>query len=90
MMKRGFLHEFISIKVKIPIASTITGAAPAPRIHNGSIGRSDTDMLNSINASGGVPRGQIINFESSREGGGGVDIFEQQDMKYDSTGMFHW
>ncbi len=28
-----------------------------------------------------------------RSGSGGVEIckeFEQQDMKYDSTGMFHW
>lgn len=61
-----------------------------PRMNNGSINRSDPEMFNSMGANGtGVPRGQLINFDSGRESGG-ADIFEQQDMKYDSTGMFHW
>jgi hypothetical protein len=74
-------------------ASTITGSAPAPRIHhNGSIVRSDTGGDMAANNSSTLQMDQLINFDSngSGGGGGGVDIFEQQDMKYDSTGMFHW
>lgn len=74
-------------KVLMKRASTITGATPTPRIHNGSIGRSDTDMMNSVGrGGGGAASVQLINFEA----GASEDIFEQQDMKYDNTGMFHW
>jgi len=34
---------------------------------------------------------QLINFENGKENLiNTADLFEQQEMKYDSTGMFHW
>uniref|UniRef100_A0A914H9Z4 BK channel n=1 Tax=Globodera rostochiensis TaxID=31243 RepID=A0A914H9Z4_GLORO len=72
-------------KAMMKRASTAAGviSAGAQRVNNGFIGRSDPDTLN---AGAGQ---QLINVDTGRVGGG-VDLFEQQEMKYDSTGMFHW
>nr|UGC41721.1 calcium-activated potassium channel slo-1 [Ditylenchus destructor] len=60
-----------------------TTAQKIPMVNNGFIGRSDPDIIN-LNGQ----RATIINFDPrSAEL---VRDFEQQDMKYDSTGMFHW
>uniref|UniRef100_A0AC34GXM4 BK channel n=1 Tax=Panagrolaimus sp. ES5 TaxID=591445 RepID=A0AC34GXM4_9BILA len=51
--------------------------------NNGFPGRNDPDIINLPNKNA-----TIINFDPRS-----VDLsreFEQQDMKYDSTGMFHW
>jgi potassium large conductance calcium-activated channel subfamily M alpha protein 1 len=51
--------------------------------NNGFPGRTDPEIINLPNKNA-----TIINFDSR-----GTDLsrdFEQQDMKYDSTGMFHW
>uniref|UniRef100_A0A1I8AXV6 BK_channel_a domain-containing protein n=1 Tax=Meloidogyne hapla TaxID=6305 RepID=A0A1I8AXV6_MELHA len=70
-------------KVLMKRASTITGAPTISKMRNGSImGRADSELLNSAK--------QLINFENGRENLINTDLFEQQEMKYDSTGMFHW
>uniref|UniRef100_A0A914EDG5 BK channel n=1 Tax=Acrobeloides nanus TaxID=290746 RepID=A0A914EDG5_9BILA len=63
--------------------TTVTNSAKHPMINNGYLGRSDPDIINLKNQNA-----TIINFEPRA-----ADVyreFEQQDMKYDSTGMFHW
>ncbi|KAH7730180.1 calcium-activated potassium channel transcript variant 4 [Aphelenchoides avenae] len=64
-------------------AATTTNNTKTAMVNNGFIGRSDPDIVNLKNQNA-----TIINFDPRS-----VDVvreFEQQDMKYDSTGMFHW
>ncbi|KAL3125406.1 hypothetical protein niasHT_002134 [Heterodera trifolii] len=77
-------------KAMMKRASMVTGVVnqgAAQRVNNGFICRTDPDTLNGNGSAGGGPQAQLINIELNRVG---ADLFEQQEMKYDSTGMFHW
>ncbi|CAD5218532.1 unnamed protein product [Bursaphelenchus okinawaensis] len=77
LMKRG---NVASTTVNNPHLTVPKG----PMVNNGFVSRDNPEIIN-LNASPNA-KATLINFDNRID----IGSFEQQDMKYDSTGMFHW
>uniref|UniRef100_A0A1I7S254 BK channel n=1 Tax=Bursaphelenchus xylophilus TaxID=6326 RepID=A0A1I7S254_BURXY len=77
LMKRG---NVASTTVNNPHLAVPKG----PMINNGFVSRENPEIIN-LNAPPNA-KATLINFDNRID----IGSFEQQDMKYDSTGMFHW